>query len=186
MTEDLVAGGSRDAELSTQAIFSPSRRRATKRRRSSMRLHSLHGIGAPTPNALMCKRCLRYPASAMCRVPHIRFQPHRSQPDLSDERPLSQAGSAASSVASSRACEGVRYLLRRRGMSYPKPEETGGVQLNTLRSRRRCGIVVLFASSTAFAAGAPQTAADSGARVFRRSCAATSYADLTHRQPCLQ
>ena len=65
--EDLVAGDTRNAELTAEgAIFSPSSSRAMNLRRSSMVLHSFQGIRG-LPKYPMCKPCVRYKLTAMCR-----------------------------------------------------------------------------------------------------------------------
>ena len=71
--EDLVAGLARDAELATDlAMASPSRSRATNRRRSSMTEHSFQGIRHLPPGMPggRCYPCVRYVLSPMSRAAH--------------------------------------------------------------------------------------------------------------------
>jgi hypothetical protein len=45
----------------TVVMLSPSSSRPTKLSRSSIRLHSFHGIWEPSQNAAICSRCAQYP-----------------------------------------------------------------------------------------------------------------------------
>ena len=71
--EDLVAGLARDAELPADiaSSLSPSSRRATNRRRSSITEHSFHGIDTSRQKGEKCYPCVRYDLSPMSRVAHL-------------------------------------------------------------------------------------------------------------------
>src|SRR5690606_20252600 len=58
----------------TSLIPSPSSKRATNRRRSSITEVSLHGIDTSRPNTEKCNPCLRYELSPISQVGHQRFR----------------------------------------------------------------------------------------------------------------
>src|SRR5262249_25934750 len=74
------------------AIFSPSSRRATNLRRSSMGLHSFQGILLSRQKARLCNPCLRNELSPLPQEGHARF---RASQDLHHAKSRSRMPSEA-------------------------------------------------------------------------------------------